>query len=139
MKSQLSALALFIAYTNAQAAAAAPPPASIKIGQTSYSGSGCPQGSVASILSDDKSLVTFGFDKFQATIGPQSKPADSRKNCNLKLQLLFQDGFQMAIADTVYHGYTRLDDGVNARFTTDYDYQANPRPGKKVSNTGLFF
>jgi hypothetical protein len=149
MKSQLTTLALLIAYANAkpapppapavQAAAQAPAIASIQIGQISYSGSGCPSKTVTSMLSDDKSLVTFGFDQFQATIGPQSKPGDSRKNCNLQLQLLFQDGFQMAVAETVYHGYTRLDDGVNAKFTTDYDYKYNPKPGKKVSDTCRLF
>jgi hypothetical protein len=132
MKSQLSALALLIACVHAQQTPA-PAAGSIKIGQIAYSGTGCPQGTVTSMLSDDKSLVTFGFDQFQATIGPQSKPGDSRKNCNLRLQLLFQDGFQMAVAETVFHGYTRLDDGVNAKFTTDYDYLNNPKPGKKVS------
>jgi len=128
MRSIFTILALLVAYTQAQAA---PPASSIKIGATSYSGTGCPKGSVSSILSDARDLVTFGFDSFQATIGPKSPPADSRKNCNLRLQLLYQDGYQMAIAETVYHGYTRLDDGVNARFTTDYDYASNPNPGKK--------
>jgi Domain of unknown function (DUF4360) len=130
MKTTLSTLALLVAYTHAQAASG-PVAASVKISATSYSGTGCPQGSVSSILSDAKDLVTFGFDSFQATIGPNSPAGDSRKNCNLVLQLIYQDGYQMAVAETVYHGYTRLDDGINAKFTTDYDYKSNPDPVKK--------
>jgi hypothetical protein len=116
-----------------------PANASITIGTITYSGTGCPQNSVSSILSDDKTLVTFGFDSFQATIGPSSPPGDSRKNCNIVLQLLFQNGFQLAIAETVYHGYTRLDDGVNAKFTTEYDYKFSATPGKKVSPLNFNF
>jgi len=107
------------------------PPASIKIGKVSYSGSGCPRGSVDSILADTKDIITFGFDKFQATIGPGSAQGADRKNCNINLQLIFGDGYQVAVAETVYHGYTRLDDGVNAKFTTEYSYKSDPQPPKK--------
>jgi hypothetical protein len=120
--------------TDTNANAQFPANSSVTIGTITYSGTGCPQNSVSSILSDDKSLVTFGFDSFQATIGPGSPPGSARKNCNIVLQLLFQDGFQMAIAETVYHGYTRLDDGVNAKFTTEYDYKLSATPGRKVSS-----
>lgn len=132
MKTSFAAISLLAATSAAALGPNAPPAASIQIGEISYSGTGCPQGSATFILSDAKDIVTFGFDKFQATIGPSSPPGDSRKNCNIKMQLKYSDGFQMAIAETVYHGYTRLDDGVNAKFTTDYDYLKNPNPGKKV-------
>jgi len=125
---RISAIALVTSLVNAQTAPAA---GTIQITGTSYSGTGCPQGTVSTILSDAKDLVTFGFDKFQATIGPSSPRGDNRKHCNLRLQLKFSDGWQMAIADTVYHGYHRLDDGINAKFTTDYDFQNNPNPGRK--------
>jgi hypothetical protein len=135
MKPQLTSLALLIAVTSAQNS---PPPASIRISGVSYSGSGCPQGSVSSMIADSKDLVTFGFDKFQATIGPGSPQGSSRKNCNINLQLIFGDGYQMAVAETVYHGYTRLDDGVNAKFTTDYSYKSDPNPPKKVSRISRY-
>src|ERR1700733_2672723 len=102
MKTTLSTLAFLVTFTQAQVASG-PANASIQIGTVSYSGSGCPQNSVSTMLSDAKDLVTVGFDKFQATIGPSSPPGDSRKNCNLVLQLLYQDGYQMAVAETVYH------------------------------------
>jgi hypothetical protein len=129
MKPQFKSLVVLIASATAQTS---PPPSNIRIGAVSYSGSGCPQGSVTSMLADSKDIVTFGFDKFQATIGPGSSPGSTRKNCNLNLQLIFGEGFQMAVAETVYHGYTRLDDGVNAKFTTDYSYRSDPNPPKKV-------
>jgi hypothetical protein len=143
MKSSLCILplaALTLAVSADQSLEAqAPANASITIGAITYSGTGCPLNSVSSILSEDKTLVTFGFDSFQATIGPTSAPGDSRKNCNIVLQLLFQNGFQLAIAETVYHGYTRLDDGVNAKFTTEYDYKFSATPGRKVRYCIVYF
>jgi len=48
-----------------------PPSDSVKIsGSPQTSGSGCPQGTVSTSISDDRSTVTFGFDAFQAYIGP---------------------------------------------------------------------
>jgi hypothetical protein len=127
MKSGISTVLLLAAAVTAQQ----PAKASVAIGQISYRGSGCPQGSVSSILSDDKSLVTFGFDKFQVVFGPQVPRTDSRKNCDLTLSLDYAPGYQLTIVNTVYHGYTRLDNGVNAKFTTDYDFGTNK--GRKVS------
>jgi hypothetical protein len=110
--------------------AQAPSKATVNIGDISYRGSGCPPNSVSSILSDAKDLVTFGFDNFQATLGPEVPRQDNRKDCDLRMRLTYTAGYQITIVNTVYHGYTRLDKGVNAKFTTDYDFGTNR--GKKV-------
>lgn len=109
----------------------APEKAKVTIAATSYSGSGCPQGSVSTILSDDRTVVTFGFDKFQALIGPKAKSSDSSKNCEIKLGLNHPSEFQLAIVKATYHGYIRLDDGVTAKFLSNYFWSGVPN--NKVS------
>jgi Domain of unknown function (DUF4360) len=104
-----------------------PEKARVAIAATSYSGSGCPKGSVSSILSDDRTVVTFGFDKFQALIGPKAKSSDSSKNCEIKLGLSYPSEFQLSIVRATYHGYIRLDDGVTAKFLSNYFWSGQPQ------------
>jgi uncharacterized protein DUF4360 len=99
---------------------AADVPTQVTIEKTSYSGNGCPAGSVSTIISPDKTVVTFGFDVFQATIGPRANPADKQKNCQLHLGLKYPSGYQMSIMTATYHGYVRLDPGVQANFISSY-------------------
>jgi hypothetical protein len=104
-----------------------PEKAKVTIAATSYSGSGCPKGSVSSVLSDDRTVVTFGFDKFQALIGPKAKTSDSSKNCEIKLGLNYPSEFQLSIVRATYHGYIRLDEGVTAKFLSSYFWSRQPQ------------
>jgi len=100
--------------------ATAPSADLITIGATSYSGSGCPQGSVSTSPSDDKTVITYGFDSFQTYIGPGTKASDKSKNCQLHLNLKYPGGFQYAVLEATYHGWARLDAGVTGSFVTTY-------------------
>jgi Domain of unknown function (DUF4360) len=96
------------------------PPQQVTIERTGYSGNGCPQGTVSTLLSPDKTVVTFGFDSFQAAIGPNVNAAQKQRNCQIHLDLRYPSGFQMSVLDATYHGYVRLDDGVTANFISSY-------------------
>ncbi|KAF2030990.1 hypothetical protein EK21DRAFT_111439 [Setomelanomma holmii] len=98
----------------------APPQDQITIKDTTYSGNGCPQGSVSTSTSDDKTVITYGFDQFQTYIGPGTTPADRSKNCQLHLNLNYPGGFQYAVVDATYHGWARLDENVTGSFITTY-------------------
>ncbi|CAN9450364.1 unnamed protein product [Alternaria alternata] len=99
----------------------APSPEQITIVDTTYSGNGCPQGSVSTSTSTDKTVVTYGFDQFQTYIGPGTTPAGKFEvNCQLHLNLKYPGGFQYAVVDATYHGWARLDEGVTGSFITTY-------------------
>lgn len=98
----------------------APNPDDITITSTTYSGNGCPQGSVSTSSSDDKTVITYGFDQFQTYIGPGVASSEKSKNCQLHLNLKYPGGFQYAVVDATYHGWARLDDGVTGSFITTY-------------------
>ncbi|KAH6681350.1 hypothetical protein B0J14DRAFT_613341 [Halenospora varia] len=97
-----------------------PPADQITIDSASSSGNGCPQGSVSTTLSPDKTVITFGFDAFQTYIGPTAAQADRTKSCQLHLSLKYPSGFQYSVTDATYHGYARLDPGVTGNFLSTY-------------------
>ncbi|KAL2872921.1 hypothetical protein SGCOL_011936 [Colletotrichum sp. CLE4] len=97
-----------------------PDPKEIQIASASFSGSGCPQGSVSTTISPDRTVITFGFDKFQTYIGPGLSVAERSKNCALHLSLKYPGGFQFALVDSTYHGYAQLEDGVTGTFYSTY-------------------
>jgi len=112
----------------------APDPGQITIIDSSYSGNGCPQGSVSTSTSPDKTVITYGFDQFQTYIGPDTKPADHSKNCQLHLNLKYPGGFQYAVVDATYHGFARLDKGVTGTFLTTYFFSQD---ATKTSTTRM--
>ncbi|KAI0011430.1 hypothetical protein F4779DRAFT_637254 [Xylariaceae sp. FL0662B] len=92
----------------------------IQIISASASGNGCPQGTVTTDLSTDRTVITFGFDAFQVYIGPGTKASDKTKNCQLHLNLKYPGGFQFAIVESTYHGYAQLEENVTGTFYSTY-------------------
>ncbi|KAI9163996.1 hypothetical protein HJFPF1_05631 [Paramyrothecium foliicola] len=99
---------------------AGPDPKLITIQGVSWSGNGCPQGTVSTSISTDRTVVTFGFDQFQTYIGPGIPFAERSKNCQLHLNLKYPGGFQFAIVESTYHGYAILEKGVKGDFFSTY-------------------
>jgi hypothetical protein len=97
-----------------------PDPKDIQIQSVSFSGNGCPQGTVSTSISPDKTVVTFGFDGFQTYIGPGVSPTLKTKNCQLHLNLKYPGGFQFSVVDSTYHGYAQLEKGVTGTFYSTY-------------------
>ncbi|KAM7188392.1 protein of unknown function (DUF4360) domain containing protein [Naviculisporaceae sp. PSN 640] len=97
-----------------------PDPKQIQIQSVSFSGNGCPQGSVSTSISPDKTVITFGFDRFQTYIGPGISPSEKTKNCQLHLNLKYPGGFQFSVVESTYHGYAQLDKGVTGTFYSTY-------------------
>jgi hypothetical protein len=97
-----------------------PDPKEIQIISATWSGNGCPQNSVSTSISPDRTVITFGFDKFQTYIGPGVSIAEKTKNCALHLNLKYPGGFQFAVVDSTYHGFAQLDKGVTGTFYSTY-------------------
>ncbi|KAF2728324.1 hypothetical protein EJ04DRAFT_449561 [Polyplosphaeria fusca] len=120
MHSKIAALLLPVLALGNPLPQATPDPSLITIVESSYSGNGCPQGSVSTSTSPDKTVITYGFDLFQTYIGPGTKSSDHSKNCQLHLNLKYPGGFQYAVVDATYHGFARMDKGVTGTFLTTY-------------------
>lgn len=105
----------------------APDPKQIQITSAASSGNGCPQGTVSSTISPDKTVVTFGFDGFQTYIGPGYDPTAKTKNCQLHLNLKYPSGFQFAVVEATYHGYALLEKGVTGTFFSTYYFSQDAK------------
>ncbi|KAK4117411.1 hypothetical protein N656DRAFT_35355 [Canariomyces notabilis] len=120
----------------------APDPKQIQIVEASFSGSGCPQGTVSTSISPDKTVITFGFDAFQTEIGPGTKMTDRTKNCQLHLNLKYPGGFQFAVVESTYHGYAQLETGVTGNFYSTYyfsqDAQATTTTQTSITGGGIW-
>jgi len=100
----------------------APSPELITFGSATFSGNGCPQGTVSTSVNPDKTVITFGFDAFQAYIGPGTSYMDRTKNCQLHLNVKYPKGYNFAVLSSTYHGFALLEGGVNADFFSTYYY-----------------
>lgn len=100
--------------------AAAPAPPSFKIAKVISGGSGCPQGSIDIDYTDSKILpIRFSKD-FTAAVGPNVPVDQSRKNCQISMNLQFSPGFQYSVYSADYTGWGDLDAGVKGRVKSKY-------------------
>jgi hypothetical protein len=98
----------------------APPAGSVKIRGVSYGGTGCPQGTMSSQISSDRSVVTLIFDSYIASIGPGISVTEQRKNCQLNVDLEYPGGFQYSVLSADYRGYSAIQKGVTGTLKSTY-------------------
>jgi len=105
---------------SATASTITPDPSEVYLNGIAYGGTGCPQGTVGSYISADRQTFTLIFDQYVASIGPGVAITETRKNCQLNLDLHYPGGFQYSVFSTIYRGYVSLDKGVTARQSATY-------------------
>lgn len=111
-------------------------PTDVSMGQLSYGGSGCPQGTLSQSFSQDRKTFTLIFDQFYASL-EQGKPiTDSRKNCQINVPVKIPQGWQFSILSTDYRGYVQLDRGLHAQHKSTYYFAGQ---SEQVSSTCDFY
>ncbi|KAH7079851.1 hypothetical protein BKA63DRAFT_229515 [Paraphoma chrysanthemicola] len=110
-----------------------PTPASFKITNVVYGGSGCPQGSI-DIKWNDSRIFPINFSKeFTAKVGSKAEIVDSRKNCQINIKLDFEPGFSFAIFSADYSGWADLDAGVTGTIKSTYYFSGETEQSSAVS------
>ncbi|KAG5289421.1 secreted protein [Histoplasma ohiense] len=115
------------------ATAEEPDPDKVQIIGVTHGGTGCPSNSVRHILSDDRTVMTLIFDKYVASIGPDVPVAESRKNCQLNINLRYPGGFQFSIFSADYRGYANLDRGVKGVQKSTYYFSGQTRQASTMT------
>jgi hypothetical protein len=92
-----------------------------------YGGSGCPQGSLSTAVSDDGLAVTLTFDSYFAEVSAETPPV-VRQFCNVNLPMNIPSGWQYSLVELDYRGYLFLDPHVEARQTSEYYFQGDQGP-----------
>jgi len=92
----------------------------VTIRGVSYGGTGCPQGSMSSQISSDRTIVTLIFDSYIASIGPGISVTEQRKNCQLNVDINYPGGFQYSVLSADYRGYSSIQKGVSGTLKSTY-------------------
>jgi len=124
----LSALALFAtASPLASLEDAGPNPNEVYIQGMTYGGSGCPNGSVAQSISNDRQTFTLIFDSYIASVGPGVPITEGRKNCQLNVKMHYPQGWTFSLLSSDYRGYMQLDAGLRGTHKSTYYFAGDTR------------
>jgi len=118
----VSATFLLLGFSSLAVADELPNPGQVYIKSISHGGSGCPQGSVGSYVSEDGTVFTLSFDSFTASQHRGSDPAEARKFCNITLDLNIPQGWQFTVAQVDFRGYANIDAGVKGVVQSHYRF-----------------
>ena len=108
-----------------------PPRGTFNLESLTYSGSGCPSGTVHPITTASEDIVTMGLDAFWAQIGPNAPASDAAKSCQVNINVNFPAGWQMTVVDSTWHGFIQMDEAVTADFYSEYFFSNDA--AKRVS------
>ncbi|MFE9934580.1 DUF4360 domain-containing protein [Streptomyces sp. NPDC005533] len=109
-----------------------PPPGKITIGVASVNGSGCRPGSAAVSVAPDNTAFTVTYSEYLAQAGGDSRPADSRKNCQIALRVNVPQGFTYAIANADYRGFASLSRWATGTQQAGYYFQGYPQTYRRT-------
>lgn len=87
-------------------------------------GTGCPEGTTNTRISDDRLAFTTTFSKYAAEIDPSRTV--SIKDCQLGISLRTPSNMSFSVQTFSYTGYANLDEGVTGRQTASYYFMGNP-------------
>jgi hypothetical protein len=111
----------------APAPAVSAAPGKIVIDVVTANGSGCPDGTAAIAVSPDNTAFTVTYSEYLAQVGVGAKPTDSRKNCQLGLNVHIPHGLTYAITEADYRGFAHLEWGATGSETANYYFQGEPQ------------
>ncbi len=109
------------------------PPA--QIGQLSYAGSGCPEGSLGAVLSPDQTALAILFDRFVAEAGGTTGQGAARLDCTFVLPITLPDGYALSVVAMDFRGFTSLPNGAKAALSSTHRFRhkmkGSPWNGKR--------
>lgn len=112
----------------------------ISLGEPSYGGTGCPQGSVGITLSPDAKVLSLIFDSYVAEAGKSAGKTLQRQTCNLSVPIHVPQGMSVSVLKVDYRGYVYAPKGTSAQFNVEYFLKSfngsttGPKVSKSFSN-----
>jgi len=97
----------------------------VEIKGFTYGGSGCPGGSVGSMLSTDLTTLTLIYDSFVAESVPGISASHYRKTCQANVKLHYPQGWQFSVFKADYRGHATLPKGVSGSCKATYYFSGS--------------
>jgi hypothetical protein len=136
MRVMLPVVAAAMLMAPMSAYAQAPDPSQVYVQSITYGGTGCPNGSMAHSFANDRKSFTLIFDSFVASTGSGVPITESRKNCQLNVNLHLPQGWQFSIGTADYRGYVNLPAGARAEQKSVYYFAGESQVTRKGSFVG---
>jgi hypothetical protein len=106
----------------------------LELGMPVYGGSGCPDQSVAAVLSPDSTALSVMFDQYTVEAGDR-KTMD-RKNCSIGIPVRVPQGYSVSVLKVDYRGYTYIPRGGRVTFDVEYFFAGSRGPRLSEYMTG---
>lgn len=103
-------------------------PPNAAIGNLSYGGTGCPQGTAAARIDNLANPLHVFFSTFTVGAGKSFGQTVARKNCDLAIPINIPSGFQVSITDLEYAGHNRLPLGGSSEVSVEYFFAGGRGP-----------
>jgi len=101
---------------------------SIRLGDPTYGGTGCPSGSASAALSPDATSLSMLFDKYVVEAGGTTGRDTDRKNCNIAVPVHVPQGLSVSIFKVDYRGFNSLPYGATSQFNVEYFFAGRRGP-----------
>lgn len=125
MKTWLPTLSLCLMTFSSLALANGPGPGEVEIKDVTVNGSGCPIGTASVLVTNSRpngpaDYFQVTYDNFIVERGDELAPKDSRKFCNLALDVKFPQGWAFTIFKMEMDGYAEVARGARGEVKTEY-------------------
>lgn len=90
------------------------------IGEASYGGTGCPEGTVTSVVSNSRATVNLKLNEMETLTGDQTGAALSRKACALSIPVTMPAGKMIESIQATYEGNAVVADGATVKFQSEH-------------------
>ncbi|SDE16635.1 DUF4360 domain-containing protein [Glycomyces harbinensis] len=104
----------------ADAVPADAPGGKVTVEVATVNGSGCPQGTASVAVGPGNTSFTVVYSRFLAEAGGGADAVDSRKNCQINLEVNIPSGYTYAIAKAEYRGFGHLERGATGLQQASY-------------------
>lgn len=100
--------------------------AGLRLGNPTYGGTGCPQGTANAVLAPDGRTLSIFYDQYRAATG--GGRSFDRKSCNLAIPLDVPPGISVSVLTVDYRGFNHLPSGASSVFTVEYFFAGGQGP-----------
>ena len=108
----------------------------IYVRNITHAGTGCAAGSLDVELRDEGAVLALGFDDFTASAGRGEPLSNSRKACQLLIDIVKPDGLQFRLRSVAFEGYYSLGYSASAQIKTTTYFQG--QSAQATSTVDLF-
>lgn len=98
---------------------------SVKVLGVTYSGSGCPQGSVQTVISPEVNQFSILYDNFTMDVGGQTNETTDTKSCEVQIRMKLPFGTALNVESADFRGFISLDGGVIAHHQVQHQVGSN--------------